>query len=109
MTTIALDHEWVETAQLFGDAKSIIKEALRIYAIQQCQHRIDGATAKITVYTRKYKVDHETFVQMIQTNEKFLTEAESQYPMWEQDIMEWEYWLEEQQTWHTQLEIIMQR
>ncbi len=109
MTTIALEKEWVETAQLFGEARNIIKEALRAYAIQQCQQRLDEARAKIAVYRRKYNHDYETFKHAIQTNERFLREVEAQNPMWEQVAMEWEYWLEEQQTWRNRLETIMQR
>ncbi len=109
MDSIALEQEWVETAQLFGDAKSIVKEALRTYAIEQCQRRIDEAAAKIAVYARKYGMDHERFVKEIQIDEEFLNEVESENSMWEQDVMEWEYWLEEKKTWHVQLATIMQR
>jgi hypothetical protein len=109
MTTIALEKEWIETAQLFGDVKSIITEAVRAYAIQQCQQRLEEAKAKVAVYRRKYNYDYATFKHAIQVDESFLTTIESQNPMWEQDAMEWEYWLEEQQAWRDQLETIMRR
>ncbi len=109
MTTIALDKEWIETAQLFGDAKNIVKEALRAYAIQQCQQRLDEARAKVATYKRKYNYDYETFKHAVQVDESFLTTIESQNPLWEQDAMEWEYWQEEQQAWRDQLETIMRR
>jgi len=109
MTTISIDKEWVETAQLFGDVKSIIKEALRSYSIEQCRQRIDNATAKVALYSRKYDCDYKTFKAAIQTDEDFLKKTDAQNPLWEQDAMEWEYWLEEQQTWHNQLEAILQR
>ncbi len=107
--TVTLEKEWIETAQLFGDTKNIIKEALRAYAIQQCQQRLDEAKAKIAVYKRKYNYDYETFKHAVQTDRDLLAKVESQNPMWEQDAMEWEYWLEEQQSWRDQLEIIIRR
>jgi len=103
MTTVALDQKWVETAQLFGDAKSIIKEAVRAYAIQQCQQRVNDATAKVEVYRRKYACDYQTFKKTIQTDEDFLAEIQAKNPLWEQDAIEWEYWIEEQQTWRNRL------
>jgi len=107
MTTIALEKEWIETAKLFGDVKNIVKEALRVYAIQQCQQRIENATAKVEVFRRKYQCDHEKFKKSIQTDSSFLQEIESTNPMWEQDAIEWEYWLEEQETWRNQLTTIL--
>lgn len=107
--TIALEREWIETAQLFGDVKSIVKEALRAYAIQQCRQRLDEAAAKIAVYTRKYECEYSFFKRAIQTDAAFLAQTETRNPLWEQDAMEWEYWLAEQQTWRDQLEAIMQR
>ncbi|MCI0495591.1 hypothetical protein L0Z72_11365 [candidate division KSB1 bacterium] len=107
MTTVALEKEWIETAQLFGDVKNIVKEALRVYAIQQCQQRAENATAKVEVFNRKYNRDYEKFKESIQTDYNFLQKIESEYPMWEQDAIEWEYWLEEQQTWRNRLTTIL--
>ena len=109
MTTVTIEKEWVETAQLFGDAKSIVQEALRTYSIQQCQQRISNATAKIEIYKRQYNCNYKTFKESIQTDEGFMAKIESQNPLWEQDAIEWEYWLEEQQAWRNQLATILQR
>ncbi len=109
MTTVTIEKEWVETAQLFGDAKSIVQEALRTYSIQQCQQRISNATAKIEIYKRQYNCNYKTFKESIQTDEDFMAKVESQNPLWEQDAIEWEYWLEEQQAWRNQLATILQR
>jgi len=109
MLTIAIDNEWVEMAQLFGDVERIVTEVLQAYLIDQCQQRIDKAAAKITTYDQKYHCDYETFKQSIQTDEDFLKRVEAQNPLWEEDAMEWEYWLEEHQTWHNQLKTILKR
>ncbi len=109
MLTISIDDEWVETAQLFGDVNSVVKEALQAYAIEKCQQRIDQAATKIAAYEQKYHCGYKAFKQAIQTDEDFLIGVESQNPLWEEDAMEWEYWVEEQQVWRKQLEAILQR
>ncbi|MBI1927761.1 hypothetical protein HYR99_26425 [Candidatus Poribacteria bacterium] len=109
MLTIAIDNEWVETAQLFGDVERVVKEALQVYLIEQCQQRIKVADTQITTYDQKYQCDYKTFKQSIQTDEDFLKRVEAQNPLWEEDAMEWEYWLEEHQTWHNQLKTILKR
>lgn len=109
MTTISIDDEWIETAQLFGDVKSIVKKALRAYYLEQCQQRINKAATKVAFYERKYNCNYENFKQAIQTDENFLRKIDAQHPLWEEDAMEWEYWLEEQQRWQNQLEAISQR
>lgn len=62
------------------------------------------AAAKIAVYTRKYGCEYSSFKRAIQTNAEFLGQIEPQNPFWEQDAMEWEYWLAEQQAWRDQNE-----
>lgn len=109
MLRISIDDEWVQTVQLFGDVESVVKKALRAYFIQQCQQRIREVAIKIAVYTQKYDCDYETFKHAIQTDQDFLTRIEAENPLWEEDAMEWEYWLEELQTWKHRLKAILQR
>ncbi len=109
MQAIPVANEWVETVQLFGDVETVVKEALRDYFIEQCQQRINKAVVTVVGYNQKYHCDYETFKRAVQTDEDFLTKIEAQNPLWEEDAMEWEYWLEEQQTWLNRLGDILRR
>ena len=109
MLTISIEDKWIDTAQLFGDVERVVTEALQAYLVEQCQQRIDQAAAKIETYTQKYDTDYNIFKQSIQTDENFLKKIETQNPLWEEDAMEWEYWLEEHQTWRHRLETILPR
>ena len=109
MVSVPVANEWVETAELFGDIESVVKDALRNYFIEQCQQRINKATAKVATYNQKYHCDYESFQRDIQTDKDFLTRIEAQNPLWEEDAMEWEYWLEEQQSWLDRLGDILRR
>ncbi len=108
MLTIAIDNQWVETAQVFGDVERVVKEALRIYLVDQCQQRLNQATAKLSIYSQKYHCNYDTFKQAVQTDEDFLLRVEAQYPLWEEDAMEWAYWLEEYQAWRNRRDTISQ-
>ncbi len=108
MLTISIDDKWVDTVQLFGDVERVVKEALRAYLSEQCQHRIERAATRIDFYAQKYGYDYDFFKQSIQTDEDFLIKIEAKNPLWEEDAMEWEYWVEEKQTWQNQLETILQ-
>jgi len=109
MATVFIENEWIETAKLLGDVRSIVREALRAYFVQQCQQRIANADDKIRAYNRKYNCDYSIFKKSVQTDEEFLTKIESQNPLWEQDAIEWEYRVEEKQTWTSQLAAILKR
>lgn len=109
MPTISIDNDWVETAQLFGEVEQVVKDALRTYSIEQCIQHIDQATTKIKAYSQQYGCDYDFFKRAVQTDEIFLAKIEAQYPLWEEDAMEWEYWLEERQAWTQRLETILQR
>ena len=95
MPTITLDEEWVQTVQLFGNAESVIKQALKAYTVEQCQQRVNRAAAKITEYEQKYQRTYPDFTHAMQTDEEFLEHIQTQYPLWEEDAMEWKYWVED--------------
>ncbi|HEY90065.1 MAG TPA: hypothetical protein G4N98_10120 [Thermoflexia bacterium] len=109
MPAVVVANEWVETARLFGDPENVITDALRNYSIEQCQQRINQAVAQITGYKQQYHCDYKHFHRAIQIDESFLTQIEAQNPLWEEDTMEWEYWLEEQQVWLNRLGDILRR
>ncbi len=109
MHTIALEDEWVQTVQLFGDVESVIKEALKAYSTDQCQRRIRQAADNIAEYAQKYQRPFQDFTHTIQTDEVFLERIQAQYPLWEEDVMEWTYWIEEQQAWQHRLKAISER
>lgn len=109
MQTISIENEWIETAQLFGNVEQVVKEALRTYSIEQCIQHINQATAKIKGYVQQYDCDYDTFKQLVQTDPDFLSKVEAQQPLWEEDAMEWECWLEDRRVWTQRLEAILQR
>lgn len=109
MQTITVDDQWFETARLFGDVEQIVSQALQAYLIQQSQVELDKASQKISDYQHKYKCDYQQFNQAIQTDARFLQTVEKENPLWEEDAMEWLYWLEEQQTWQDRLQAILKR
>lgn len=109
MQTITLDNEWIETAKLFGDVEMVVQDALRNYSIDQCKARIKKAVSKQKKYFEKYGFEYHHFKNDIQINKDFLKEIERKNPLWEEDAMEWEYWVEEEETWRKRLEAISKR
>ena len=109
MLTISIEDKRVDTARLFGDVEQVVEEALRTYLIEQCEQQINQAAIRITTYQEKYGDDYHSFKQSIQTDEDFLMKVEQQNPLWEEDAMEWDYWLEEQKTWRDRLDTILRR
>lgn len=109
MHTIVLDDDWIQTAQLFGDVESVIKQAVKAYSIDQCQRRIQQAAEKITEYTHAYHCSYEHFTHAIQTDDAFLERIQADHPVWEEDAIEWKYWIEEQQGWQLRLHTISER
>ena len=70
MLSVPVANEWVETARLFGDIESVVTAALRNYSIEQCQQRINKATALVASYNQKYHCDYEVFQRDIQTDSR---------------------------------------
>ncbi len=108
MSTIIIENKWLKIAQLFGKTEQVVHQALQSYFNEQCQQRLNQANAKINYFSQKYQCDYETFKQGVQTDDDFLKSVETKNALWEEDAMEWEYWLEEQNKWQNQLKVILQ-
>ncbi len=50
MQTITVENEWLETAQLFGDAERVVKDALQSYFVEKSRQKIHEATEKSAGY-----------------------------------------------------------
>ncbi|NJL59979.1 MAG: hypothetical protein HC887_10415 [Desulfobacteraceae bacterium] len=68
--SIEIADEWIRTAQWFGNAKDIIREALKSYSVEQCLKHIRDIAAKIAVYNKKYLCNYETFTNAVQTDKE---------------------------------------
>lgn len=103
-----LNDELIDTAQLFGETEKIIKTALQSYLHIQCHHQLEKTRLQIENYERKYQCTYTKFNENIQMDEEFLRRIQQQNPLWEEDAMEWSYWVEEYQIWQRHLQIISQ-
>lgn len=72
-----------------------------------CWQRIEQAERQIAGYEQKYGTTYETFNRRVATDENFLTATHRDHPTWEADAIEWDYRLEELQTWQNRLEKIL--
>ena len=94
-----LNDELIKIAQLFGETEKVIKTALQGYLYTQCREQLTKAQQHIDKFEQKYQCAYVEFNQNIQTNESFLQQIQQQNPLWEEDAMEWLYWVEEYQLW----------
>lgn len=96
-----------EILQALGDPKIVAVSALRRYLVDICWQRIEQAERQIVEYEQKYGTTYQTFTRRVGTDEEFLMMINRDYPTWEADAIEWDYRLEELQTWRERLEKIL--
>lgn len=96
-----------EILQVLGDPQIVTISALRRYLVDVCWQRIEQAERYIAQYEQKYQMTYETFSQQVTTEEIFLDRLNQEHPAWEADAIEWDYRLDELQTWRDRLEKIL--
>jgi len=104
---IPVQQSMSEILQALGDPKIVAVSALRRYLVDICWQRIEQAERQIVEYEQKYGTTYETFTRRVGTDEEFLMMINRDYPTWEADAIEWDYRLEELQTWRERLEKIL--
>ena len=96
-----------EILHILGNPELVAISALRRYLVDACLQRIEQAERKIAEYEQIYGLDYATFNHHIGTDETFLETINQKHPTWEADAIEWDYRLEELQTWRARLEKIL--
>jgi len=96
-----------EVLQALGDPQIVAVSALRRYLVDVCWQRVEQAKRQIVRYEQKYGTTYEQFNQRVGTDETFLEAVNRKHPTWEADAIEWQYRLEELQTWQKRLENIL--
>jgi hypothetical protein len=96
-----------EILQALGNPEIVATSALRRYLVDVCWQRIEQAERRIAEYEQIYGTTYEAFNQRITTDETFLEATHQNHPIWEADAAEWDYRLEELQTWRARLEKIL--
>jgi len=107
MSAVAVKSDLVNIAKKFGGVDTVVSEAVRRYAIEQCTERVETARAKIREYEKRYGTAYPAFARRVQTDAKYLRHIESKNPVWEEDAMEWKYRLEETAEWTETLASIL--
>ena len=109
MSAVAVKNDLLTVAKKFGDIDTVVSEAVRRYAIEQCIERVETARAKIRGYEKQYGATFPVFARRVRQDAKFVKRVESKNPVWEQDTMEWKYRIEEADEWTATLASILKK
>jgi len=89
----------LEPLKIFGSIDKLIDEAIEEYLIAKVVERIRMIRQQVSKYKEQYKLEYTDFKKNMQTNQAFYERLDTANPLWEQDILEWEYWVEELKDW----------
>jgi hypothetical protein len=109
MSAVTVKNDLVNVAKKFGDVDTVVSEAVRRYAIEQCIERVENARARIREFEKRYGAPYPAFAKRVQTDTPFLRRIELKNPVWEEDAMEWKYRLEETAEWTETLASILKQ
>ncbi len=99
MTTLTLDPKYIELLQPFGNIHEVLAEAIKRYALERINERIDLARQKVLAFEAKYGFTYSEFCDLISTDEAFLAKLETIDCTWEADLNSWEFYTEDLALW----------
>lgn len=108
METVALAERYINTLQVFGEVDELVNRAVEQYLVDRIIERIKLARSKVVEYKAAYDdQDYAAFSRRVQLDKDYCDHVRQANPLWEQDALEWMYWVEELQTWTRQLNDIL--
>jgi hypothetical protein len=108
MATVALAERYLDTLQAFGEVDILVNQAVEKYLIDRIVRRIKKARSQVANYERIYdNQTYATFSQKVQLDEDYYNQVRQDNPLWEQDMLVWEYWDQEAHEWTERLNNIL--
>jgi len=102
MTTLTLNQKYVGILKLFGSLEETVEVAIQTYLIKQINERIETARREVLVFEEKYGMTYEAFRARIR-DDAFVEQLWDADPIWEDDLMVWEYYGEVLTDWTRRL------
>jgi hypothetical protein len=106
-TTVRIEDRLFETLESLGDVERAVQTALRRYTVEQIVDKISGLQAEDRRWQEKCGCDYETFVEKMASDKAFHQNVEQRLnPMWEEDLIHWEFCHEGVRDWRSHLEAL---
>jgi len=99
MATLTLDPKYIEVLQSFGNINEILPEAIKQYALQQINGRIDQARQQVLTFEAKYGLTYSEFLARTFDDETWVQQLWQADPTWEDDKLTWLYYTETLEDW----------
>lgn len=108
MTTITIADKYANTLRTFGNLQEAVDLALQRYTIEQITHAISQLRQRETVYRAKYNTDYATFAQQTAQDSAYVAQITATItPLWEQDLLDWEFCQQGIEEWTQTLQTLL--
>ena len=109
MAAIVVEESYLNALKAFGDVDTQINAAVEEYVTRRVIERIKTAREHIAGYEQTYKMRYPTFSERVVKDGNFYQNTKSENPLWEQDLLAWDYWEKEFQEWNQTLHTILNK
>jgi hypothetical protein len=109
MTTIEVDERFVHTLNDFTDVQSGVNTVIKRHLINLISDKMSELNHRNKYYTKKYHMNYNMFNDLINKDEEFIkqTESEADKKNWENDLIEWEFCIKGMEDWNQKLKNIL--
>jgi hypothetical protein len=104
MSTVAIKESYMNTLRLFGEVDELLDEAVEQYLIARVVERIKRAKGEAQAFEKLYGMDYAAFAERVQLDVDYYNQVNQSNPLWEQDMLAWEYWDAEAREWTEKLD-----
>lgn len=109
MAAILVNENYVNTLKAFGDVDAQINAAVEEYVTRRVIERIKAARNHVAKYEELYHMPYAAFSERVVIDQDLYNRVAKQNPLWEQDLLAWDYWEKESQEWNETLHAILSK
>ena len=104
MQNITIQDKYFEALKLFGETDELVETALRRFIVEQATERIKALRDEVKRREEVYGEPFNSFQHKIETDEAFARKLDETHPLWEGDLINWKFYVEELQEWLERLQ-----
>jgi len=107
MSSFVVKKEIETTLAHFGKPEEEFQTAVNEYLIKKTAGKIKYLKNEINMWEEKMGMPYEQFIEKTTTDKQFVDKLNRENPMWESDLMNWEFCVEELKEWRQRLEDVL--
>src|SRR4030065_992317 len=109
MSVLNITDKEIGWLKLFGDPAQLAKDAVYFFVKNKIEAKMEEYQKKCLFFEKKYESTFHVFGEKVECDESYVKAINAIHPLWEKDMIQWEFYHKELEEWTKKLRDILEK